>query len=196
MKNKADTKRTLIDTAKELLCESDRFTVKEISEKAFTNVAAINYHFGDKDSLVLIALNELLDDFKKAVVAEFDREFPNNEAALESVLKFLLEVYSQYKGAIKHILLFKNPESESRLVEKFFFDAEFIEAFMQRLSGVVEEKDPNMLFYRLSITISAFLFPLLVEGKGSSAGDKVSLTALQNEENKKAFISTIMLLFK
>lgn len=196
MKNRTDTKRVLIDSVKELLCQNESFTVKEISEKAFTNVAAINYHFGDKDSLVRIALNELLEEFKQTILTEFNREFPTGEAALEQVLQFLFETYSRYKGAIKYILLFKDPAVETRLVEKFFFDTEFIEAFMQRLSETTGETDTNLLFYRLSIVISALLFPLLIEGSGKAASDRISLTALQNEENKKAFISTLMLLFR
>ncbi len=195
-KHRADTKKMLVNATKELLCDSENFTVKEISEKAFTNVAAINYHFGDKNSLVLIALNELLEDFKRAIIAKFDREFDDSEEALEDVLKFLLDVYSQYKGAIKYILLFENPALEARLVESFFFDKEFSGAFMKKISETVGEADEDMLFYRLTVMISAFLFPLLIEGKTSSTDDKLSLSALQREENKKAFIRTIMLLFK
>lgn len=196
MKNRAETKRTLIDATKELLCESESFTVKEISERAFTNVAAINYHFGDKNSLIRVALYELLGEFKHMLLETFDRPFADDKEALETVLQFLLEIYGRYQGAIKYILLAQDPVAESKMVEQFFFDSEFTSAFLRRLSETTGEQDPHMLFYKYSISISAFLFSLLIEGKGSSADDMISLTALQKEENKKAFISTLMLLYK
>lgn len=195
MKNRPETKRSLIDATKALLLESSSFTVKEISEKAFTNVAAINYHFGDKNTLVRVALYELVADFKATLLKTFDRPFDDDREALEMVLQFLLDVYSRYQGAIKYILLTEDTVAETRLVEQFFFDQDFTSAFLVRLSETTGEKDPFMLFYKYSISISAFLFSLLIEGKGSSGDDMISLSALQKDENKKAFFNTLMLLY-
>jgi AcrR family transcriptional regulator len=191
-----DTKRSLIEATKMLLRENETFTVKEISEKAFTNVAAINYHFGDKNSLILAALDELLEEFKQEIIVRFSVEFETAERALEDALQFLLEMYYRYKGAIKYILLFDNPDLQPRLVESFFLGSEFTAAFVQRMSDITGETDADRLFYRLSVMVSAFLLPLLIEGKGSSGEDKISLTALQEPENKRAFISVIMKLFQ
>ena len=166
MTSKPETKRTLIDATKALLFESSSFTVKDISERAFTNVAAINYHFGDKNSLVRVALNELVDDFKQTLLETFDRPFEDNRQALEMVLQFLLEVYGKYQGAIKYILLTGDPIAETKLAEQFFFDQEFTSAFLRRLSETTGEDDPRMLFYKYSISISAFLLPMLIEGRG------------------------------
>lgn len=196
MKGRPDTKRVLIDATKALLFETSDFTVKEIAEKAFTNVAAINYHFGDKDSLVLIALTELVEGFKQDLFENFDREFSNNVEGLEMALQFLLEAYGRYKGAIKYILLSEDPRAGTKLVEKFFLDEDFTKAFLKRISEASGITDSKLLYYRYSITISAFLFPLLIEGKSSSVSNGTSLTALQEEENKKAFIETLMLLFR
>ncbi len=196
MKGRPDTKRVLIDATKALLFETSDFTVKEIAEKAFTNVAAINYHFGDKDSLVLIALTELVEGFKQDLFENFDREFSNNVEGLEMALQFLLEAYGRYKGAIKYILLSEDPQAGTKLVEKFFLDEDFTKAFLKRISETSGVTDSKLLYYRYSITISAFLFPLLIEGKNSSASNGTSLTALQEKENKKAFIETLMLLFR
>lgn len=196
MKGRPDTKRVLIDATKALLFETSDFTVKEIAEKAFTNVAAINYHFGDKDSLVLIALTELVEGFKQDLFENFDREFSNNVEGLEMALQFLLEAYGRYKGAIKYILLSEDPQAGTKLVEKFFLDEDFTKAFLKRISETSGITDSKLLYYRYSITISAFLFPLLIEGKSSSVSNGTSLTALQEEENKKAFIETLMLLFR
>ncbi|MDR0951626.1 MAG: TetR family transcriptional regulator [Oscillospiraceae bacterium] len=196
MKNKTDTKRSLIDATKTLLRENEVFTVKEISQRAFTNVAAINYHFGDKNSLIIAAMDELLEEFKQEIITRFSREFETAESALEDALQFLLETYYKYKGAIKYILLFDNPDLQPRLVESFFLGSEFTAAFAQRISDITGETDADRLFYRLSVTVSALLLPLLIEGKDSSGQDKLSLTALQEPENKNAFISVVMKLFQ
>ena len=161
MKTKTDTKRLLIDTTKVLLCEKGSFTVKEISQRAFTNVAAINYHFGDKNNLVRIAISEMIDDFKETVVQTFDRQFENNGKALEEVVCFLMDFYSSYKGAIRFILMTDDNESDSRYVEKFFFDSKFNDVLMNRICVTTGETDRTKLFYKLFISISAFLFSLL-----------------------------------
>ncbi len=196
MANKTDTKRALIDATKELIREGENFTVKDISARAFTNIAAINYHFGDKNKLVHVALSEMMDGFREVVFANFTKDFSGDEEALEEVLKFLLDVYSQYKGAIRFMLLTQDPVAEQMLIERFFFGDDFMKAFVDRLSEKSKEEDPDVLFYKLSITISAFLLPLLVEGQSSTTEDKISLTALQEEKNKKAFVKALMLLFR
>ncbi len=196
MKTKTDTKRLLIDTTKAMLCEKGSFTVKEISDKAFTNVAAINYHFGDKNNLIRIAIGEMIDDFKQTILLTFDRQFDNNGQALESVVEFLLQFYSSFKGAIKFILMTDDEEGDSRFVERFFFDRQFNDVLMNRIATTTGETDRTKLFYKYSISISAFLFSLLLEGKHSSMDDKLSLSALQQEDNKKAFVETLMLLYR
>lgn len=196
MKNRADTKRVLIDAAKTLLKEQGFFTIKDISEATFTNIAAINYHFGDKNNLIREALNELIDEFKGRLLETFDREFDNDREAIETVLNLLPEFYGQYKGAIKYILIADDPDLEQGLADRFFFDSAFADSFIRRMPSEDETKDIRVLFYKYAISISAFLFPMLLEGRSSSANNMLSLTALKDRENRDAFIKTIMLLYK
>lgn len=196
MKNRTDTKRLLIDAAKKLLKEKGFFTVKDISEATFTNIAAINYHFSDKNSLIREALNELVEEFKVKLLETFDRDFENDREAIETVLNILPEFYGQYRGAIKYILFADDPELEQGLADRFFFDSSFANTFICRIPSKEERADPRSLFYKYAISISAFLFPLLLEDRSSSADNMLSLTALKDKDNRDAFINTIMLLYK
>ena len=196
MKNKGDTKRLLIDATKEILCERGSFTVKDITEKAFTNVAAINYHFGDKNNLVSIAIGELIDEIKDIIISVFDRKFDDDEMALNLVIDFMLEFYSHYKGAIKYILMFNNDENDAGYIEKFFFDKNFSDTIINRIAEISHETDKDKIFYQYAILLSSFIIPLMLEGKNSSVDDKLSLKSLSQEKNRKAFTETLLKILK
>ena len=66
---KLETKRSLIDATVELLKDTDTFTVSEIANRAFTNVASVNYHFQDKNNLIKIALTEIFDKLKMKIIS-------------------------------------------------------------------------------------------------------------------------------
>src|SRR5690348_11356338 len=50
----ADTKVKILDVAEELFAEHglDRVSIRDITEAAGVNIAAVNYHFGGKDDLI------------------------------------------------------------------------------------------------------------------------------------------------
>lgn len=58
------TRERILETAREAFIESgfDGATVRSICGKAGANVAAVNYHFGDKSGLYLAVLEAIVDD--------------------------------------------------------------------------------------------------------------------------------------
>ena len=65
MRKSEYTKNAIIASALRLLRQNGKVTVKEISEDAGVNVAAINYHFTDKETLLSVVIRRLLADLKK-----------------------------------------------------------------------------------------------------------------------------------
>src|SRR5258706_7202776 len=68
-----NTRARILDVAEELFSEQgfDRVSIRDITNKARVNLAAINYHFGSKEDLI---------------AAIFEREFvPVNEARLAAL---------------------------------------------------------------------------------------------------------------
>src|SRR4051812_8334662 len=61
-KNLADTRGQLLQAAGEIFAEKGfrQATVRDIISRADTNIAAVNYHFGDKRGLYVAALQHWL----------------------------------------------------------------------------------------------------------------------------------------
>lgn len=73
-----DTRHRLIDAAGEVFADVgfQAATVRDICQRAGANIAAVNYHFGDKDTLYLAVF-----DHARECAAEFDREVGATMAA-------------------------------------------------------------------------------------------------------------------
>ena len=67
MKKSEETTKKILDAVTELLKTNDNITIKDICDKAYINIAAVNYHFGDKDTLINMAVQNIIDDLKKQI---------------------------------------------------------------------------------------------------------------------------------
>lgn len=103
-KNKsAETKRLLILTVKELLSRTSDIKVKDITETAFVNIAAVNYHFDDKEKLVELAMQDIFVDFKY-VLNNFDvKNFENQEVAISGFIDMIFGFVKSHTGFFQRI---------------------------------------------------------------------------------------------
>lgn len=98
-----DTRLRLLDAAGEVFAENGfrSATVRDICQRAGANIAAVNYHFGDKESLY----REVLEGALKAAITEYPPDYglpahPTAEERLHAfVLSFLLRVLTGAKPA-------------------------------------------------------------------------------------------------
>jgi TetR/AcrR family transcriptional regulator, regulator of cefoperazone and chloramphenicol sensitivity len=93
----SDTKRRIIETAGNIFAESgfQNTTIREICRQAGVNIAAINYHFGDKKGLYLAVLKYGKDTaFKKH---PFDEGLDRSSSPEERLKAFL----SWYIGRVR-----------------------------------------------------------------------------------------------
>ena len=84
MKKTEFTKTAIINSTVKLLKANGKVTIKEISDDAGVNIAAINYHFTDKKSLISVVIRRTISDFKK-IADRFLRSLGNSfaESALQ-----------------------------------------------------------------------------------------------------------------
>lgn len=191
MKTRTDTKRALLEATQELLKEKSRFTVKDISERAYTNVAAVNYHFGSKDKLVALALNEIFHRFKASVTERISGDYQDSRQGLGDVTEFVLDFFSEYKGTIRYVLLDTEGGNGGRFAQEFFSDSRFVEGILDKIGEISGERDRRKLFNKYSISVSAFLVPLMLEGEGDES--PCGFSALMGD--RESFIETLALLF-
>jgi TetR/AcrR family transcriptional regulator, regulator of cefoperazone and chloramphenicol sensitivity len=95
----AKTRQQLIEAASEVFAEVGfrAATVREICQRAGANVAAVNYHFGDKAQLYRAALQETFKTSKQKYPPSFGlSDKATGEQRLKAfVHSFLLRIFSQ-----------------------------------------------------------------------------------------------------
>ncbi len=95
-KQPKDTRTALLDCAGELFLTQgfESVSIRQITEAAGTNVAAINYHFNGKTNLFREILGQRLDEIafdKMAILKELDEQQPT--ASLEQILNTYIHSY-------------------------------------------------------------------------------------------------------
>jgi AcrR family transcriptional regulator len=154
-----EIKQKIIMTAIECI-ERDGFqnvTIRKIADSAGVNVAAINYHFGSKENLVTLALDQTL---KEAFVVNIADHFNDNQdisSALEDYFKTTLEGAITYPGITKAHLYdpFINNNYKGTFVEKF-------QIFLEDLQGRIKllfpgRSDEDMMIIVIQMFSSIFL---------------------------------------
>ncbi|NLW65263.1 MAG: TetR/AcrR family transcriptional regulator [Clostridiales bacterium] len=192
---KSDTKRHLVDAVKELLHSGEDFTVKDISQRAYTNVAAVNYYFGDKNTLVNIALQELIDVYREKIIETLRQDMPSTNEYIESFLTLVSQMYLDNKGVIRYIVR-TDTGNKPELIESFLFDDELTRLVYEKMELMTGEKRPEVQFCNYMIALSSFILPLLFECQNDD--DKSSgfgLIALQSEDMRRVFVTQLMKLF-
>ena len=135
MKKSETTSRKLLDTVKELLKTRENITIKDICDKAYINIAAVNYHFGDKDTLINMAVSEIFAELKQQIEVMADNEFESTEQALYTFADLCYNFAAEYSGAVKYMLTTATFEHGNSILQQFLQDKKFtdfvIEKFQQ-----------------------------------------------------------------
>ncbi len=103
MKKSIETKQILLQAVKDLLSRTSDIKVKDITETAFVNIAAVNYHFDDKEKLVELAMKEIFTDFKYEINSFDAKSFENNDLAIDGFLTMLFDFVKAHTGFFQRI---------------------------------------------------------------------------------------------
>ena len=160
MKKSIETKRILIDTVKELLKTNYDIKIKDITDKAFVNIAAVNYHFGDKDRLIDIAIREILDEFKDEITTFAKAEHKSTTKTFERFLGILNDFVKNNRGLIRQLMMANTPDAPS-LFSYFIMDIEFTSLINSKIMEMSGSNDQTESFAKLIILFSSVAMPVL-----------------------------------
>lgn len=191
---KADARQSLINAVKELLVDGKPFTVKDITARAYTNVAAINYYFGDKNTLLNLVLEELVEGYRRTIVDTLRREYSSPAECIEAFLNLVGEMYSENTGVIKYLVT-TDTGSKADIIQSILFDEELTGLVSDKMKLMTGECRQEVQICNYLICVSSFILPLLLEVQNEDGNFGVALSALQSEHMRSVFVSQLMKLF-
>ncbi len=169
------TRLRVLDVAERLFAERglDRVSVRDITNKARVNLAAINYHFGTKADLVaavferrIVPLNQARFTALDAVEKGSASKRPRLEKVLEAFIRPALQASLEGGGAFSQLLgrclSEPSPELEALLKKQFEPMAERMHAALRRSLPKLSRSE---IFWRLRFTYGALHHWLLMKDK-------------------------------
>ena len=169
MKNSNDltTKESIIKATKEVLKKKGNVTIKDIADAAFVNIAAINYHFGSKDNLIQIVIEQMMAQLRAQIVETIRYENVKKlsfEALMMELINVIFTFAEENSGVINYSFLQVATQSESAnvLVEFFLSDKEFTSIILEQLAAIFPNDKPEQLFSKYLIIFSSFAVPFFL----------------------------------
>jgi len=180
MNSPVDTKSRILDFAEQLFSADgvDRVSIRDITDAAEVNIAAVNYHFGGKDELIAAVFDRRLKPLNQAridAIVEVERvaaagdKAPKVEAVLEAFVVPTISCCadggkggSAFEKLIGRCLAEPRPEIESLLKRQF-------DPLVEVLHGALVKACPHLsrteIFWRMKFTFGALHHWLLTRAR-------------------------------
>ncbi len=167
-----DTVERILDAAEALFAEKGfaETSLRLITSKAQVNLAAVNYHFGSKKSLIQAVFSRFLEPFCANLDAELDRleASQRQPETLESLLELLLEQTLKLEprnrsdlSVFMRLVGLSFSQSQGHL--RRYLDEKYGKVF-RRYVALLHKAAPQMspleLFWRLHFMIGAVSFSM------------------------------------
>ena len=194
MNAKEKTKNLIIAKTKELINKNADITIKEITDACYINVAAVNYHFGSKDNLIALVLEEIVNDLKDEISKEIHKLDP--DVILKESLAIMLEIIYNFMlnnmGVIRYLFLNNNYQENSAniLIDSFFTDNQFTSTILNHIMKTFKIEDKRVAYARYMLLFSSFAMPLFIEIAKNKDNNIISSISL--DDFRKTYIIEIL----
>jgi len=159
-----DTKSRILQTTEKLFFDRglENMSLRAIAAEAEVNVAAINYHFGSKDNLILEIFARSIESFEK-IRDELFREAKENNGSENLTVQDLVRGYylpwvrskARYPHSLKHLFRFFSGRSDNS--KSFYGNAiremgkKGYEQFSQGVFEALPDIDREVLKIRINL---------------------------------------------
>jgi len=190
-----DIKRRMVENTKRLLQENATITIKDIATASYVNIAAVNYHFGSKEKLIGIVLEEIIAQLKEYVTDQIIAlvDVPLGEK-LEIVINYFYNFSIENIGILNYLFLSNElqKESSTSLMNQFFADNDFTRLIYQSLSENTVIKNEKEVRARYIMLFSSFCIPLFFQISQSKLDIPMKIEMFQDPEFRQYYIKSIM----
>ena len=164
------TKNLIFTTTLDLLRKNGSLILKDISETANVNIAAINYYYGDKDNLIKEVITSELKNLK-AGINELATNCINNPGNpkddLTKILAYMYDFAIGNLGLLKYIFSANNKQIAEETIYLYIHEISLDTDFMDNVMKLFNVLIPNYSIksYNVKYTqlISTFAFPIVME---------------------------------
>lgn len=165
-----NTKQRILDSADALFAEQGytQTSLRQVTSRAGVNVAAVNYHFGNKRNLIQMLFKQYLDVLMPAVTKALDSLEQAPDVGLEEMLSALvpaLLLLEQVRpnGTAQFVRLLGKGYNETQGHLRRFIMTHYGEV-LRRIVRLIGRSLPNIsastLFWRLHFAMGSFVFSL------------------------------------
>ncbi|MEG1510020.1 MAG: TetR/AcrR family transcriptional regulator [Clostridia bacterium] len=183
-------KKEIINTTIELLRNKGTASIKEIAALADVNIAAINYHFGDKINLVNKVINIIFNE-KIAMVKNLieNKKCDSKEEAAKMFCELTIAFIEENFGVIKYIIADDLISENDNNPTIYTLHQKYLEIYAQAKTVLIDilgnDVTEEQLRAKFAILFSAYLMPLIFQLNASTINDGLAV-------NRNAIISEMV----
>jgi AcrR family transcriptional regulator len=163
MIERGDTKSRILDAAEKLFGMNgfDSTSLRDITTAADVNLAAINYHFQTKDSLIDAIVARRIEPVNKKRFELLEAAGPR--PSLEQILRAFIAPVMQVKTEAMAPLIGRILSNPELFVERVFHKhlAPVSQRFVEALSHALPDLPPSELLWRLHFSIGVLTHTML-----------------------------------
>lgn len=191
-----DIKRKLIENTKILIQKNATVTIKDIADASYVNIAAVNYHFGSKEKLMKIVVEEVLNELKQYVTEHVINihDGKTTEEKLEQMMNYIYNFSLENVGLLNYLFLSSEIQSESSsmLIDNFFTDNEFTQLVYKSLAEAMNIHNQKELFAKYILLFSSFCIPLFIQISQMKLHGSMKIEMFMDPEFRQYYIKSIM----